>query len=408
MRNANLNIGIVTPGWPIDDYPNGIVSYVKTINEALSEISNPVIFSLSNSHKRAYQKNIIDIGTYHVNATKYEKLKSKFLSSVFGNRYRYQRPFYETMHLLSRAINQCNIPLELIEVEESFGLPLYAKRVINIPIVCRLHGPWFIHAPIMKMNKTEDYELRINFEGEGIRLADAVTSPSQDVLDQVRSFYNIELPMAEVIPNPVPPVEDHRQWRYAPDTNPTILFVGRFDYHKGGDLMIQAFNLIAQFDKTVELIFIGPDRGLIVDGNLVKFEQYLHQVIKDSAICKRVKFLGHTDQATIQHYRQHSTITVFPSRYENFPVSLLEALSTGSPTIASAVGGIKEIIRHQQTGILVSSEAPEEIASQVISLLNEPETMMTLSRNAIQDTKKRYSPDIVANQTLTYYRKILT
>lgn len=402
---SKLNIGLVSPGWPIDDYPNGIVSYVKTVSDALSEISNPHIFSLSNSHKREYQKNVIDVGLYHAEASAYSKLSSRLLNKLYGDRRIYQQPFIETMSLLRRAIHQQATRFDLIEIEESFGFPLFAKRAISTPIVCRLHGPWFIHAPIMKMDNAADYTLRTHFEGEGIRYADAVTSPSQDVLNQVRDFYNIDLPLAEVIPNPVLAVDSSKQWQYDPKATPSILFVGRFDYHKGGDIMLQAFNLIAQIDKEIQLTFVGPDRGLTIDGNLVKFEQYLHQLIKDTTITSRINFLGHCDQATIQHHRQHSTLTVFPSRYENFPVSLLEALSTGSPTIATAVGGIKEIIQHQKTGVLVSPETPEEIASQVISLLAQPETMLALSKNAILDTKQRYAPDVIANQTLEYYKK---
>lgn len=407
MIKTTLNIGLVSPGWPIDDYPNGIVSYVKTMNEALDYLSTSYVFSLGNMHQRVYPSNVIDVGAYNVEKSNFEKLKSKLCNKLLGKHFSYQATFSESIKALNTAIIQSSFKLDLIEIEESFGLPLFAKQQIKIPVVCRLHGPWFIHGPILKMDNTPDYSLRTEYEGKGIRFADAITSPSQDVLDQVREFYDIDLPQAEVIPNPVNAVNEDMQWQYDANAKPSILFVGRFDYHKGGDLMLQAFKLIAQKDKDVELIFIGPDRGLMVNGNLISYEEYLQSVIKDEAIKKRIQYLGHCNQTTIQHLRKSATITVFPSRYENFPVSLLESLSTGSPTIASAVGGIKEIIQHTHSGILVDNESPEQIANQAISLLNSPELMMTLSKNAIHETQKRYSPDVVAMQTLNFYKKML-
>jgi glycosyltransferase involved in cell wall biosynthesis len=118
--------------------------------------------------------------------------------------------------------------------------------------------------------------------------------------------------------------------------------------------------------------------------------------------------LGHLDHFSISALRKNSLITVFSSRYENFPISLLEALSTGCPTVAISAGGIKEIISNEYNGLLVDTQSPECIADKVLSLMDNPEKMQFLSKNAIEDCKKRFSPQVVAKQTVNYYRTVLS
>ena len=188
---------------------------------------------------------------------------------------------------------------------------------------------------------------------------------------------------------------------------PSILFVGRFDSVKGGDLVIEAFKQIALQNIELELLFVGPDRGMLIDGEDVKFDEYIERYISDADIKKRIQFLGHCDHERISELRKNALVTIVCSRYENFPLSLLESLAAGCPTIATAVGGMKEIIIDDYNGLLAESESPTSIAEKVLMLINDPEKMQRLSKNAIEDCKKRFSPEVVAAQTLDYYHSVL-
>ena len=98
---------------------------------------------------------------------------------------------------------------------------------------------------------------------------------------------------------------------------------------------------------------------------------------------------------------------MFPSRYENLPLSLLEALAAGCPTVSTPVGGIKEILINEFNGLVAEPQSPESMAEKVLNLLNDPAKMHRLSKNAIEDTKKRFSAKIVAGQTADLYKKVL-
>jgi glycosyltransferase involved in cell wall biosynthesis len=98
---------------------------------------------------------------------------------------------------------------------------------------------------------------------------------------------------------------------------------------------------------------------------------------------------------------------VVTSRYESFSLSLLEALSTGCPVIAPAVGGIKEIVSDGFNGILAEPNSAESIAEKIIALIGDTEKMKSLSKNAVEDCQDKYHPKIVAQQTLDYYNSLL-
>lgn len=277
----------------------------------------------------------------------------------------------------------------------------------KIPIITRLHGPWFLIGPILNAQDEERFKLRVFYEWEVIKNSHGVTSPSHDVLEKVKEYYGIDLPNAQVIPNPVLEVSVEKKWQYESEKKSTILFVGRFDSVKGGDLVIEAFRLIALKSKDIELLFVGPDRGLMIDGVNVKFDEYVERFIQEDGIKQRIQFLGHCDHDRISDLRKNALVTVVCSRYENFPLSLLESLAAGCPTIATAVGGMKEIVIDDYNGLLAESESPKSIAEKVLILVGDPEKMQRLSKNAIEDCNKRFSPNVVAAQTIDYYQSVL-
>jgi len=407
MINKKLSITYISPGWPLSAYPNGIVTYIQNI---ASGFDDEVIANIIAHHVQGVEhESVIDLsqaGGASLIANLIEKvlyrLKTSHTQSML-----YQRKWKNVSADIIKAVELQDTRPDLMELEESFGLAKYLTRNTNIPIVTRLHGPWFLHGPIMRHDNKDDYKIRTISEGQAIELSNGITSPSLDVLEKVREFYGLSLADAKVIPNAAPPVNKAQQWQFQSDKKQTILMVGRFDSIKGGDLALDAFGIIARRNKDVEFLFVGPDRGVIIEDKEYSFNEYLDSFIPEAEIKKRIQFLGHCDSQEIEKLRRNSSVTMMTSRYDNFPMSLLEALATGSPVVGTAVGGIKEIIIHGYNGLLAEPESPESIAENVLKLLDDAEDMKRLSSNAIEDSKKRFSPKIVAKQTVEYYRSIL-
>lgn len=407
-KRTSLTVAFVSPSWPLSKSSNGIVTYVHNILYGFKgETKTIVLAPLEGSE---VEDKLIDLSKLLMNKNIFQRLIDKILRHIpflFAESIQYQRSSVINAGRVNLALQNLSHPLDLLEIEESFGTPDFLLKMTKTPIITRLHGPWFLVGPILNAQNERDFKLRVFYEGESIKNSHGVTSPSHDVLEKVKKYYGIDLPNARVIPNPVLEVNANKQWRYESYKKPSILFVGRFDSVKGGDLIIEAFRLIALENKEIELLFVGPDRGLIIDSLDVKFNEYVERFIPEDAIKQRIQFLGHCDCDRIADLRMSALVTVVCSRYENFPLSLLEALAAGCPTVATAVGGMKEIIIDGYNGLLAESESPESIAEKVLMLINDPEKMQRLSKNAMVDCSKRFSPQVVAAQTVDYYQSVL-
>ena len=118
----------------------------------------------------------------------------------------------------------------------------------------------------------------------------------------------------------------------------------------------------------------------------------------------------------------HAAIFVCPSVYEPFGIINLEAMACETPVVASAVGGIPEVVVHGDTGLLVPYEPvgthdfePKEperfsraLAAGVNRLLDDPVTMLEMGRKARRRVEQYFSWSHIAQRTLDFYRELIT
>jgi glycosyltransferase involved in cell wall biosynthesis len=281
------------------------------------------------------------------------------------------------------------------------------KKLSPTKIVTRIHGPWFICGLLENQVLSSDDRYRIKLEGKAIISSNGVTAPSQNVLDNVREFYDFELALARVIPNPVMPVDNKDLWEDREPNEPSILYVGRFDRLKGADLMLLAFRIIALKYKEAVLKFAGPDNGFVINGSRYSLNEYVNKFIPERSIRDRINYLGICSTDTLKELRKKSTVTVVSSRYENFPLSLLEAMAAGCPVVATATGGINEIVVDQTNGLLADPESPESIAYLVQILFDDRTLRANLSKAAIECCKAEYAPQKIAREMGAYYKEMV-
>ena len=114
---------------------------------------------------------------------------------------------------------------------------------------------------------------------------------------------------------------------------------------------------------------IGEDSG---DGSAAGGERRrLEAVAGDSGLASRVRFLGAVEHEDLADYYALADICVVPSRTETFGLVALEAQALGTPVVASAVGGLTEIIEDGSTGILVAEREPQAFAAAIAALLDD-------------------------------------
>jgi glycosyltransferase involved in cell wall biosynthesis len=294
-------------------------------------------------------------------------------------------------------------------MEDAFGLARPVATRVGVPIVVRLHGPWFLTGKWANdVGRDRASERRDRNEKLGIISAAGVSAPSRDVLDRCRHHFGLELANAEIIPNPIPPVTADERWSVNRCDQSRILFVGRFDRLKGGDLVIDAFRNLQLNKPNVQLTFIGQDRGVFTsDGTYCRLDEYLRSTVPSAAARQRFEWAGAVPHSKIAKFRRSAMVTVVASRYENFPYSLTEAMAQGCPVVAANVGGMREIVQHGENGLLFRPGDAKDLAAKIETLLDAPALAQRLGRQAVLDCHERYRPEIVANQMLGFYTRVL-
>ena len=404
-RPALRRIVFFSPGWPPGVVPNGIVTYIANLRGALDDCGFASHVVAHDTVPGLTDPGVTDLGSARRRRPFLVKLIDRGLYSAFPER----SAFCRMEHDLGPLFRVGGLPPhDIVEIEEAFGVADYVRRHDPVPVVVRLHGPWFLNGPVLGVPQDSAFEHRVLREGRAIARAVAVSAPSRDVLDRVRRRYGLSLPDAEVIPNPGPVVQASECWDPAAAERHLLLFVGRFDRHKGGDLAIDAFREVAKGDPLVELCFVGPDRGLLGPrGRRFDLPSYLEEHVPDAGLRRRVRVLGPQPHQAIAELRRRAYLTLVPSRYENFPMTVLEALAFGSPLVASDAGGIPECVRNGETGLTFHAGDSFDLAARIRLLLSDRGLASRLGANARADYEARFAPPVVARATATFYERVL-
>src|SRR5258708_2680073 len=163
-----------------------------------------------------------------------------------------------------------------------------------------------------------------------------------------------------------------------------LLFVGRIEPLKGVDTIFEAMALLKRdapqlLDK-LSISIIGGDPDSTDDDN--KEMERLKMLRAELGLSELVVFLGAKDQDTLNYYYSASEALIMPSDYESFGMVALEAMASGTPVIASEVGGLAYLVRDGYTGYLVPVREPQALAEKIRIILEQPEERQRLGQNA--------------------------
>ncbi|MAG31683.1 MAG: hypothetical protein CL908_12415 [Deltaproteobacteria bacterium] len=399
-----MRIAFNSPAWPLRAYPNGIVSYIDYLRPALAALGIDSVVAAGIVADGFASVDVADVRV-HRERSVLERVSDRLRRDHRGiGKICAGRSIAHAVESLSRVRG----PVDLVEIEESFGMCHHVEEFGRWPVVVRLHGPWFLNGPALGVPRDGAFDLRVRQEGEALAVARQVSSPSLDVLDRTRDYYGLSLEHAAVIPNPCPSVSPERRWRADGADPHRVLFVGRFDAHKGGDLMLDAFAEVLASQPETRLWFAGPDNGVPDPaGGMLDVTAYLERALPEEALRSRVEILGLCESRQIEKMRLEAAVTVVASRYENFPMTVLEAVAHGSPLVATDVGGIGEIVRHEQTGCLVAGGSAAALAEGILRLLADPALAQRLAEEAGRDAEARFSSEAVARATSDFYQRVL-
>ena len=229
-------------------------------------------------------------------------------------------------------------------------------------------GKWiaFHHGYTKEAWRTKVYDELDRFS---LPRAERVVTVCNDFARQLQQK-GVSADRIRVVRNPLRPSllvteeeKNHLRAQFGLQNASVLLSVGRLSREKGHADLLQTMERLREttgdsFHSRLLIVGDGPERR-----NL----QLLCTKLK---LQDCVTFTGH--QADVQSYYAIADIFVLPSHSEGSPNVLLEAMGAGLPIVATAVGGLPEILSHEVNALLVSKQDPEQMAAAIARLLNDP------------------------------------
>jgi glycogen synthase len=293
-----------------------------------------------------------------------------------------------------------------------------AKKLWGVPFVLTTHSleplrPWKVE------QLGNAYHLSSWIEDTGITQADAVIAVSQETRNDVLRCFSVDPRKVHVIHNGI----DLQQYRHDPAVNflekrgvdpkkPYVLFVGRVTRQKG---IIHLVNAIPQIDPSIQVVLCAgaPDTPQIGQEMTEGVEAV--SINRPGVVWIREML---PREEVIQFY-SNATVFCCPSVYEPFGIINLEAMACETAVVASAVGGIPEVVVPEETGLLVDLKLKEGtfdpvdpaafsagLAAAINRVALDPELRQKFERNGRRRVEDHFSWTAIAQRTLDLYRSL--
>jgi glycosyltransferase involved in cell wall biosynthesis len=167
--------------------------------------------------------------------------------------------------------------------------------------------------------------------------------------------------------------------------------IGHVARTKGTDVFLEAARLALGVRSELRFEHVGPGRIWGDD----EFDNQVERLAASADLRESVRMLGARPAAELL---RRWSLFVLPSRQEAFPLSTLEAMASGIPVVATAVGGVPEQIEHLESGILVAPENPAEISDWIVRLHDDPELRSRLGEQGRKHVREAFRLETQADE----------
>jgi D-inositol-3-phosphate glycosyltransferase len=248
--------------------------------------------------------------------------------------------------------------------------------------------------------------MRIEIERRVIRGADAIVASTDAERQSLVEQYGARAEAIAVMPPGVDlrlfaPIDRGMARATLGLRGEVLLFVGRIDPVKGLDTLLEAIALLRDRPGLQLLVAGGAGSAQVAEPD----EAHLRGLARRLGVADRVLWLGPVEQERLPLYYSGADVVVVPSRYESFGLVALEALACGAALVASRVGGLPSIVRDGENGLLVPWRTPDEFASRVARVLDDPDLAARL-RRAARPSMARFSWAATAGRVVDLYERL--
>ena len=284
-------------------------------------------------------------------------------------------------------IRKNSLHFDIAETHDFDGLALSIPK--EIPYVIRCHGSWSVLEKYFGYKKV--HKGRIFCEKEAFKNSENFITISRYNETINKSLFGIKDP--KLIYNGID------ETFYKPAENAEIIpesvfFLGNVSFEKGAETLISSFIKLKKNHPQASLHFIGKPNH---------YPDYITENIHDMEIRNSVHFYGNKPGTEIVELIGKAEVVCFPSKGENFSLSLLEVMAMQKPVVCSAIDSFKEIIEEPVNGLI----AEEENFHEKISLIFKDNDLRNrISVNARKLIESKFGIDMMVDETISYYTEI--
>ncbi|MCO6452480.1 MAG: glycosyltransferase [Caldilineales bacterium] len=278
------------------------------------------------------------------------------------------------------------------------------REAWGVPIVQMFHTLGHMKNDVFEFTGELASDIRIDAETAIIHSADRITAASPLEKSQMVLRYGARPDQISVVPlavnhqrfHPIPQAEAKAYLDIPPEKR-VVLYVGRIEPLKGVDTLLQAmrdvFTVWPSCRGQLCLAIIGGDAN-------VPRSQMSEEMVRLQDLSKALQmehltaFLGKRNQEILPYYYSAADVVVIPSHYESFGLVALEAMSCGTPVIASRVGGLSFTVVEGVTGYQVPDGDHEVMADRILRVLRDDELRRQMGEQAHQLASCYSWPDV--------------
>lgn len=270
---------------------------------------------------------------------------------------------------------------------------LKAKRKLNLPLVLTLHGELTMDASGLFQRSKFAQELM----NQILHDADAITACSAQTLQDAQAF--LGKPLGErgrVIYNGIK-LSDFCDVTSFVNERPYIFGIGRFVKQKGFDLLLHAFAEVVQDDRFCHDLFLAGDG---------EERENLERLAKELHLERRVRFVGKTDRKQTIGLFTGCSFFVLPSRQEPLGIVNMEAMAAGKAVLATNVGGVSEIVKSDETGLIVAGNSVQSLSEGIRVLSKNTALCQRLGNNG-RERVAQSDWSIISKQYTAIYDRVI-
>ena len=254
------------------------------------------------------------------------------------------------------------------------------KQEMGVPMVLTIHSTEYDRSGWLNPN-----QWFVDIEKKGMEQADGIIAVSYFTKRVIVEKYGINPDLISVVHNAVYPVAEGKKQKI-------VLFLGRLTIQKGAEFFLKAARKVLDYE---------PDVHFVVAGIGDMLPRLIDQAV-DLGISNKVIFTGRLTEDEVKHIYGISSVYVMPSVSEPFGITALEAISAGTPTIASKTAGVCETFSNC---LKIDFWDSDEIASKILSLLRYESLRESLAENGKKEVEL-FTWDNVAGKTVDVYNGI--